>query len=90
MTDVIIENVEPGQGKVVATFTAVLGGVTIHDCRLIDGSRGRFVAMPSKRRANSDDWYALVELSDALRSRVHHAIEDAVRDAAAATPASAR
>lgn len=83
MTDVIVENVEPGQGKIVATFTAVLGGVTIHDCRLIDGSRGRFIAMPSKRRPNSDTWYAVVELSDPLRSRVHHAIEDAVADAGA-------
>jgi DNA-binding cell septation regulator SpoVG len=80
MTEVLVENIEPGEGKVVAEFTAILGGVTIHGCRLVDGSRGRFVAMPSKRRRNTEpaEWLPVVELTDALRSRVHHAIEDAL------------
>ena len=69
------------ESKVRLTATVVLGGVTIHYVKLIQGQRGVFVGMPSRK---VDEQYVdVVELSEGLRTRVREALQDALH----ATPA---
>ena len=80
MTDIIIENLHRSDGgSVRAEFDAVLGGVTIRGARLVEGRNGRFLGLPSRKDRDTDKWYEVIVLSDALRSRVQVAAEEALR-----------
>ncbi len=79
MSEVRVEKVRAGTGAVIAEFDAVLGGVTIRGARLVNGKRGRFLGLPSRKVPDAEDWYEVIVLSDALRSRVQAAAEEALR-----------
>ena len=50
--DVIINRVE-NEGKVKAYVTFVINGnFAVHDARIIEGNKGLFVAMPSRKTVN--------------------------------------
>jgi len=61
-----------------AEFNVQLGGVLIRDVRLVDGKNGTFIGMPSRKDRDTDRFYDLVALSDALKARVLEAAEAAV------------
>ena len=51
--DNIIINKKETEGKIKAYVTFVLNGCfTVHDARIIEGSHGLFVAMPSRKTTN--------------------------------------
>ncbi len=79
MTEVRVEGIRAGSGAVIAEFDAVLGGVTIRGARLVNGKRGRFLGLPSRKRPDTEEWYEVIVLSDALRSRVLAAAEEALQ-----------
>ncbi len=79
MTDIRVENIRSGQGAVVAEFDAVLGGVIVRGARLVEGRNGRFLGLPSRKRPDTEEWYEVIVLSDALRSRVLAAAEEALQ-----------
>lgn len=61
-----------------AEFDVQLGGVLIRDVRLVDGRNGTFLGMPSRKNRETDQFYDVVELSAALKSRVRQAAEAAL------------
>jgi len=76
MTAIEVRDVVRGTdsaSKVKLTATVVLGGVTIRFVRLVEGQRGAFVGMPS-RKVGDNEFMDVVELSDSLRSRVREAL----------------
>ncbi len=81
-----VENTRSGQGVVIAEFDAVLDGVTIRGARLVKGRNGTYVGCPSRKDRDTDRWYEVVELSDALRARAQAAAENALEVAATEPP----
>lgn len=59
-----------GEGSLRAFFSVALGGVTIHNCRLIEGVRGMFVGWPARKPQGSDRWQAIVVVTESIASRV--------------------
>lgn len=47
-------------GKLTVYFSLTLNGVEIHDCRVVEGKNGDFIAMPSKKDKKSDKYYSYV------------------------------
>ncbi len=79
MSEVTVENVRDHPSDAVrAEFDVRLGGVLVRDVRLVDGRSGTFVGMPSRKNRETDAFYDVVVLSDALKARVLAAIEEAV------------
>jgi DNA-binding cell septation regulator SpoVG len=73
----VVRTTDP-TSKVKLTATVVLGGVTIRFVRLVEGQRGPFVGLPS-RKVGDSEFLDVVELSEGLRGRVRDALLGAMR-----------
>jgi stage V sporulation protein G len=55
ITDVRIRPIENQEGKIKATASITLDEeFVVHDLKIIDSSKGLFVAMPSKKNSNNE------------------------------------
>lgn len=64
-------------GSLKAFVDLQLGGVTINDCRLIEGQNGLFVAMPQKEVPQPDggkSYFPIVKLNEGLEQKVREAV----------------
>ncbi len=63
------------EGKMKAIVSVTLGEeFVIHDVRIIEGSKGLFVAMPSKRRADGE----FKDIAHPITTSMRNKIQDAV------------
>lgn len=77
ITDVKIKKTE-GQGKMLAVASITIDEVfVIHDIKLINGAKGMFVAMPSKRQP--DGGYK--DIAHPINTESRNEIQDAVIEA---------
>ena len=55
ITDVRVRPVEKADGKMKAVASITINGeFVVHDIKVIEGDKGYFVAMPSKKDGNGD------------------------------------
>lgn len=63
------------EGKMKAIVSVTLGDeFVVHDIRIIEGSKGLFVAMPSKRRADGE----FKDIAHPITTPMRNKIQDAV------------
>ncbi len=63
------------EGKMKAIASVTLGEeFVIHDVRVIEGSKGLFVAMPSKRRADGEFKDIAHPITTPMRNRIQEAV----------------
>ena len=66
------------EGKMKAIVSVTLGDeFVVHDVRIIEGSKGLFVAMPSKRRADGE----FKDIAHPITTPMRNKIQDAVIEA---------
>jgi DNA-binding cell septation regulator SpoVG len=68
-----------GNGAIKAICSVQAGGVTINDVKVISGSKGPFVAMPSAKGKDDAEWHDVVELSKPLAKAVRSVVLGAWR-----------
>ena len=54
---------KPGSVKAFASVT-INGKITIHGCRIVEGSRGLFLSMPQEQSKKDNKWYDQVQITD--------------------------
>ena len=75
ITDVRVRPVEKADGKMKAVASITINGeFVVHDIKVIEGDKGYFVAMPSKKDGNGD----YKDIAHPINTATRKAIQDAV------------
>lgn len=75
ITDVRVRPVEKADGKMKAVASITINGeFVVHDIKVIDGDKGYFVAMPSKKDGNGD----YKDIAHPINTATRKTIQDAV------------
>lgn len=75
ITDVRIRPVEKADGKMKAVASITINGeFVVHDIKVIEGDKGYFVAMPSKKDGNGD----YKDIAHPINTATRKTIQDAV------------
>ena len=75
ITDVRVRPVEKADGKMKAVASITINGeFVVHDIKVIEGDKGYFVAMPSKKDGNSD----YKDIAHPINTATRKTIQDAV------------
>ena len=82
ITDVRIRKIEQSEGKLrgVASIT-IDDAFVVHDIKVIQGDRGRFIAMPSRKTSEGDYRDIAHPITSAARDRIQSAILEAYEKA---------
>jgi len=76
ITDVRLRKIET-EGKLRAYVSITFDdSFVVHDLRVIDGNKGMFVAMPSKRLPNGDHKDIAHPINTEIRERIQNAVLD--------------
>ena len=71
ITDVRVRPVEKADGKMKAVASITINGeFVVHDIKVIEGDKGYFVAMPSKKDGNGD----YKDINTATRKTIQDAV----------------
>lgn len=86
VTDVRVRRYE-GEGKVRAYCTILIDGVfAVHDIKVVEGTKGLFVAMPSRKGTDGEfrdvAHPVTAEVRDAIHSQVMTAYQEALLEKA--------
>ncbi|MBR6390586.1 MAG: septation regulator SpoVG [Lachnospiraceae bacterium] len=77
VTDVRVRKID-GEGKMRAVASITIDDeMVVHDIKIIEGDRGLFIAMPSKKGANGEYRDIAHPISSETRSRLQDLILDA-------------
>ena len=75
ITDVRVRPVEKADGKMKAVASITINGeFGVHDIKVIEGDKGYFVAMPSKKDGNGD----YKDIAHPINTATRKTIQDAV------------
>ena len=75
ITDVRVRPVEKADGKMKAVASITINGeFVVHDIKVIEGDKGYFVAMPSKKDGNGD----YKDIAHPINTATRKTIQDAV------------
>lgn len=75
ITDVRVRPVEKADGKMKAVASITINGeFVVHDIKVIEGDKGYFVAMPSKKDGNGD----YKDVAHPINTATRRTIQDAV------------
>lgn len=75
ITDVRVRPVEKADGKMKAVASITINGeFVVHDIKVIEGDKGYFVAMPSKKDGNGD----YKDVAHPINTATRKTIQDAV------------
>ena len=75
ITDVRVRPVEKADGKMKAVASITINGeFVVHDIKVIEGDKGYFVAMPSKKDGNGD----YKDIAHPINTDTRKTIQDAV------------
>ena len=75
ITDVRVRPVEKADGKMKAVALITINGeFVVHDIKVIEGDKGYFVAMPSKKDGNGD----YKDIAHPINTATRKTIQDAV------------
>ena len=75
ITDVRVRPVEKTDGKMKAVASITINGeFVVHDIKVIEGDKGYFVAMPSKKDGNGD----YKDIAHPINTATRKTIQDAV------------
>ena len=75
ITDVRVRPVEKADGKIKAVASITINGeFVVHDIKVIEGDKGYFVAMPSKKDGNGD----YKDIAHPINTATRKTIQDAV------------
>ena len=75
ITDVRVRPVEKADGKMKAVASITINGeFVVHDIKVIEGDKGYFVAMPSKKDGNGD----YKDIAHPINTATRKIIQDAV------------
>lgn len=75
ITDVRIRPVEKTEGKMKAVASITINGeFVVHDIKVIEGDKGYFIAMPSKKDGNGD----YKDIAHPINTATRKCIQDAV------------
>ena len=75
ITDVRVRPVEKADGKMKAIASITINGeFVVHDIKVIEGDKGYFVAMPSKKDGNGD----YKDIAHPINTATRKTIQDAV------------
>ena len=75
ITDVRVRPVEKADGKMKAVASITINGeFVVHDIKVIQGDKGYFVAMPSKKDGNGD----YKDIAHPINTATRKTIQDAV------------
>ena len=82
ITDVGIRKIEQSEGKLrgVASIT-IDDAFVVHDIKVIQGDRGLFIAMPSRKTSEGDYRDIAHPITSAARDKIQSAILDAYEKA---------
>jgi len=81
ITDVRVRKVET-EGKLRAVVSVTIDDeIVIHDIKVIEGERGLFIAMPSKKGANGEFRDIAHPINSETRTRLQNLILDAYEKA---------
>ena len=84
ITDVRIRKVDK-EGKMKAVVSITLDDVfVVHDIKVIEGEKGLFIAMPSKKTADGEYRDIAHPINSATRELIQNKILDAYKEALAA------
>ena len=84
VTDVRVRKID-GEGKMRAVASITIDDeMVVHDIKIIEGDRGLFIAMPSKKGANGDYSDIAHPINSETRNRLQDLILDAYSKAEAA------
>ena len=84
VTDVRVRKIDcEGKMRAVASIT-IDDEMVVHDIKIIEGDRGLFIAMPSKKGANGDYSDIAHPINSETRNRLQDLILDAYSKAEAA------
>ncbi|MFH1938904.1 MAG: septation regulator SpoVG, partial [bacterium] len=76
ITDVRLRKIET-EGKLRAYVSITFDdSFVVHDLRVIDGNKGMFVAMPSKRLPNGDHKDIAHPINTEIREKIQNAVLD--------------
>jgi len=79
ITDVRLRKIET-EGKLRAYVSITFDdSFVVHDLRVIDGNKGMFVAMPSKRLPNGDHKDIAHPINTEIREKIQNAVLDVYR-----------
>ena len=77
ITDVRVRKIT-GEGKMRAVASITIDGeLVVHDIKIIEGDRGLFIAMPSKKGANGEYRDIAHPINSETRTRLQDLILDA-------------
>ncbi|MHC2995179.1 MAG: septation regulator SpoVG [Candidatus Atribacteria bacterium] len=86
ITDVRLRKIET-EGKLRAYVSITFDdSFVVHDLRVIDGNKGMFVAMPSKRLPNGDHKDIAHPINTEIREKIQNAVLDVYHKEAEAAP----
>ena len=86
ITDVRLRKIET-EGKLRAYVSITFDdSFVVHDLRVIDGNKGMFVAMPSKRLPNGDHKDIAHPINTEIREKIQNAVLDVYSKEAVAEP----
>ena len=75
ITDVRVRPVEKADGKMKAVASITINGeFVIHDIKVIEGDKGYFIAMPSKKDGNGDYKDIAHPINTATRKNIQDAV----------------
>ena len=75
ITDVRVRPVEKADGKMKAVASITINGeFVVHDIKVIEGDKGYFIAMPSKKDGNGD----YKDIAHPINTATRKTIQDAV------------
>lgn len=75
ITDVRVRPIEKADGKMKAVASITINGeFVVHDIKVIEGDKGYFVAMPSKKDGNGD----YKDIAHPINTATRKTIQDAV------------
>lgn len=75
ITDVRVRPVEKADGKMKAVASITINGeFVVHDIKVIEGDKGYFVAMPSKKDGNGDYKDIAHPINTATRKNIQDAV----------------
>ena len=75
ITDVRVRPLEKADGKMKAVASITINGeFVVHDIKVIEGDKGYFVAMPSKKDGNGD----YKDIAHPINTATRKTIQDAV------------
>ena len=86
ITDVRLRKIET-EGKLRAYVSITFDdSFVVHDLRVIDGNKGMFVAMPSKRLPNGDHKDIAHPINTEIREKIQNAVLDVYSKEVVAAP----